>query len=207
MKRIECGTLQSQGHAKIFSSCAHEALDIMPSNQNKSHAVMAQRHEALDSLDDFPTPPWATRALMEHIRWASRGSCLEPACNAGHMSKVLMEYFEGAIPMKLIDNMARDLMDRNDPTDIVTKAAVVTSIIKNKTQAAEVRVTINNSRVRLRVSNNLLKDHGIKKFGESQRVKFHDILVKIADRFKDDYENDYENLITKLNDRIDDLLA
>lgn len=122
-------------------------------------------------------------------------------------AEVLMEYFEGAIPMKLIDNMARDLMDRNDPTDIVTKAAVVTSIIKNKTQAAEVRVTINNSRVRLRVSNNLLKDHGIKKFGESQRVKFHDILVKIADRFKDDYENDYENLITKLNDRIDDLLA
>ena len=35
--------------------------------QNTSHAVMAQRSEAKDSLDDFPTPPWATRALFEHI--------------------------------------------------------------------------------------------------------------------------------------------
>ena len=35
--------------------------------QNLSHAVMAQRHEAKDSLDDFPTPPWATRALLERV--------------------------------------------------------------------------------------------------------------------------------------------
>ena len=28
--------------------------------QNTSHAVMAQRTEAKDSLDNFPTPPWAT---------------------------------------------------------------------------------------------------------------------------------------------------
>ena len=28
---------------------------------------MAQRVESKDSLDDFPTPPWATRALIEHI--------------------------------------------------------------------------------------------------------------------------------------------
>lgn len=35
--------------------------------QNTSHAVMAQRYEAADSPDDFPTPPWATRALIEHV--------------------------------------------------------------------------------------------------------------------------------------------
>jgi hypothetical protein len=35
--------------------------------QNRSHAVMAQRIEAADSPDDFPTPPWATRGLMEHV--------------------------------------------------------------------------------------------------------------------------------------------
>ena len=35
--------------------------------QNTSHAVMAQRIEAADSPDDFPTPPWATRALIEHV--------------------------------------------------------------------------------------------------------------------------------------------
>ena len=61
--------------------------------QNTSHAVMAQRAEAKDSLDDFPTPPWATRALIEHVLDSPRRlegqSCLEPACGHGHMSKVL----------------------------------------------------------------------------------------------------------------------
>jgi len=64
--------------------------------QNKSHAVMAQRSEAKDSLDDFPTPPWATRALIEHVLPGSELSelkCLEPACGVGHMAKVLNEYF------------------------------------------------------------------------------------------------------------------
>jgi hypothetical protein len=58
---------------------------------------MAQRVEPKDSLDDFPTPPWATRALVEHIlddkKKLASLSCLEPACGAGHMAKVLREYF------------------------------------------------------------------------------------------------------------------
>lgn len=64
--------------------------------QNTSHAVMAQRSEARDSPDDFPTPPWATRALLEHVICDSDlsvMSCLEPACGAGHMAKVLKEKF------------------------------------------------------------------------------------------------------------------
>ncbi len=65
--------------------------------QNTSHAVMAQRHEPMNSRDDFPTPPWATRALIEHALPNSgnldKQSCLEPACGAGHMAKVLVEYF------------------------------------------------------------------------------------------------------------------
>ena len=65
--------------------------------QNTSHAVMAQRTEAADSPDDFPTPPWATRALIEHVLEDKKGlakmTCLEPACGAGHMAKVLAEYF------------------------------------------------------------------------------------------------------------------
>jgi hypothetical protein len=64
--------------------------------QNTSHAVMAQRTEAKDSPDDFPTPPWATRALLEHVvdkKSIAGQSCLEPACGAGHMAKVLAEYF------------------------------------------------------------------------------------------------------------------
>src|SRR4051794_40111872 len=65
--------------------------------QNTSHAVMAQRVEPADSSDDFPTQPWATRALIEHVideKDCLRGkSCLEPACGAGHMAKALAEYF------------------------------------------------------------------------------------------------------------------
>lgn len=65
--------------------------------QNTSHAVMAQRTEPADSADDFPTPPWATRALIEHVIGDVAGlgslSCLEPACGRGHMATPLAEYF------------------------------------------------------------------------------------------------------------------
>ena len=58
---------------------------------------MAQRIEAADSPDDFPTPPWATRALIEHVldrKSLSKLTALEPACGAGHMAKVLKSYFK-----------------------------------------------------------------------------------------------------------------
>ncbi|KJS08565.1 MAG: methyltransferase [Hoeflea sp. BRH_c9] len=65
--------------------------------QNTSHAVMAQRNEPADSPDDFPTPPWATRSLIEHVIGAEDArtlTCLEPACGRGYMSRPLSEYFE-----------------------------------------------------------------------------------------------------------------
>ena len=70
--------------------------------QNTSHAVMQQRHETHDSLDDFPTPPWATRALMEHVikphclseRAGRPFTVWEPACNRGYMARPLKEYFD-----------------------------------------------------------------------------------------------------------------
>lgn len=68
--------------------------------QNTSHAVMQQRRESLDSLDDFPTPPWATRALIKHVirplmprRDLTRDTAWEPSCNRGYMSKALGETF------------------------------------------------------------------------------------------------------------------
>ena len=65
--------------------------------QNRSHAVMAQRTESADNADNFPTPPWATRALLEHVI-ADRGpfngqTCVESACGAVHMANPLAEYF------------------------------------------------------------------------------------------------------------------
>ena len=68
--------------------------------QNKSHAVMAQRSETKASLDNFPTPPWATRALFEHVLFMHElhnQTCLEPACGAGHMSKVHKDYFSEVV--------------------------------------------------------------------------------------------------------------
>lgn len=65
-------------------------------SQNTSSAVMAQRHEARDSLDFFPTPPWATRALLGDVLDISRGvlTAWEPACGEGHMVRPLAEYFK-----------------------------------------------------------------------------------------------------------------
>jgi hypothetical protein len=65
-------------------------------SQNTSSAVMQQRSEPHDSLEDFPTQPWATRALCEHVLSASRlkaTSVWEPACNRGHMTDALEDYF------------------------------------------------------------------------------------------------------------------
>jgi len=61
--------------------------------QNTSTAVMQRRVEPHDSLDDFPTPPWATRALCEQIDCAGL-TVREPAANRGHMVKPLSEYFD-----------------------------------------------------------------------------------------------------------------
>jgi hypothetical protein len=65
--------------------------------QNTSTAVMQRRVEAHDSLDDFPTPPWATRALCEKLELELDHKQLlsvnEPAANRGHMVKPLLEYF------------------------------------------------------------------------------------------------------------------
>ena len=68
-----------------------------PMTQNRSTAVMQRRHEAVRSLDDFPTPPWATRALCEHLQADGHALdsmvCREPAANRGYMVRPLSEHF------------------------------------------------------------------------------------------------------------------
>lgn len=64
-------------------------------SQNTSSAVMAQRSEPADSLDDFPTPPWGGRALAEHVlgRVALAGKTVwEPAVNRGYLKRGLDNY-------------------------------------------------------------------------------------------------------------------
>lgn len=56
-------------------------------------SVVARRSEPVDSLDYFPTPPWATRAMMAHMSgWICGDETIwEPACGEGHMAAVLAE--------------------------------------------------------------------------------------------------------------------
>lgn len=56
---------------------------------------MQQRTEPHNSLDDFPTPPWATRALCDwdRFQFIPHTTCREPAANRGHMVRPLSEYF------------------------------------------------------------------------------------------------------------------
>lgn len=61
-----------------------------------NYAVASKRLSNKESLDDFPTPPWAARALVEHVIGPERVSdlsCWEPAANRGYMAKALKEYF------------------------------------------------------------------------------------------------------------------
>lgn len=58
------------------------------------------RVQAAGDRDFSPTPPWATRALIEHVfaYLERRGHCKfqtawEPACGEGHIAEVLSEYF------------------------------------------------------------------------------------------------------------------
>lgn len=66
--------------------------------QNRSSAVMQQRKEAHNSLDDFPTPPWATRAVIEYLRRIHEGplsrlTARDPCANRGHMVRPMLESF------------------------------------------------------------------------------------------------------------------
>lgn len=84
--------------------------------QNRSSAVMQQRRDkAKASLDDFPTPPWATRAVIRHAivpRVRAAGGCslgfggqtaADPCCNRGHMVRPLLDAFPRVLATDIAD--------------------------------------------------------------------------------------------------------
>lgn len=82
-------------HDRVVSGRA-KIVDVAPIGG--ARAIMGSRAEPDDSLDFFPTPPWATRALFEHAvpRLSVDlpiNSAWEPACGEGHIAEVLREYF------------------------------------------------------------------------------------------------------------------
>src|SRR6185369_6866173 len=75
-----------------------------------SRAIMNSRHEPDDSLDYFPTPPWATRALFEHVfahlgckQHCQRQTAWEPAWGEGQIGEVLCEYFKAVFATDIHD--------------------------------------------------------------------------------------------------------
>lgn len=67
-----------------------------PHIPNTSAAVMNRRQEPPNGLDYFPTPPWATRALLERLGGKAALKKLrawEPAAGEGHMARPMREYF------------------------------------------------------------------------------------------------------------------
>lgn len=75
---------------------------------NGNRAIMSSRQEPDASLDFFPTPPWATRALVEKVfpRFAidiPRLALWEPACGEGHMAEVLREYCADVLATDIFD--------------------------------------------------------------------------------------------------------
>lgn len=76
---------------------------------NGARAIMGSRREPPDSLDYFPTPPWATRAFCHHVMpacgfMAQRfGVVWEPAAGEGHIAEVLAEYADEVVESDIND--------------------------------------------------------------------------------------------------------
>jgi hypothetical protein len=97
----------------------------MPAIQQKARpsgsvAVMNQRIEPLDSLDDFPTPPWATRALIERVLkprglYHREQLVWEPACGRGIMSAVLREFYPRTVTSDIAPDKYPDYRDHTLP--------------------------------------------------------------------------------------------
>lgn len=99
---------QALDRGELAVSAAEEIARLPPEAQpeaivkalpNGARNIMASRKHPKDDLDFSPTPPSATRALIQYvfptmkISHASLTSVHEPACGEGHMAEVLREFF------------------------------------------------------------------------------------------------------------------
>ena len=115
--------------------------------QNKSHAVMGQRTEKRASLDDFPTPPWAVRALLMHVLvpmvdCQPKHMVSEPACGRGDMSDALREYFGSTQATDIKDYGYAGMQRKADYRDMDTPFPIVDWTITNPPfNAAEAFIT------------------------------------------------------------------
>lgn len=88
--------------------------------KNTSSAVMQQRNADADPFDFYPTPCWATRALLEKIEssdCARTMTVMEPACGLGYMTRPLTEFFETVLSMDIQDMGQEIVKDYLTPPD------------------------------------------------------------------------------------------
>ncbi|MFC0243650.1 hypothetical protein [Rhodopseudomonas telluris] len=98
---VEQGQLAVSAAEKIARLPDDEQREAVAKLPSGSRSIMASRQEPDDGLDYFPTPPWATRALVEvvlkrsgHAASLHAQTAWEPACGEGHMAEVLCDYFK-----------------------------------------------------------------------------------------------------------------
>ena len=95
---------------------------------NGARSVMGSRQEPDDSLDYFPTPPWATRALFEcvfpHLNIINIYSISDPCCGEGHMAEVFREYVtdDAVFASDIFDYGYGKVGDFLDPLDPLGRA-------------------------------------------------------------------------------------
>ena len=98
-----------RGHDRVTADILKQKTGDRPRARNRS--------ELDDSLDYFPTPPWATRALMDHVlagRFLSplpSAKIWEPACGEGHMALILEEYSRGVFASDIHDYCGNNIRD------------------------------------------------------------------------------------------------
>lgn len=97
----------------------------------------SQRYEPQESLDFFPTPPWATRALCEWLKTKAPiqyQSVWEPCCGSGDMARPLSEYFQWVMASDIEDRGFGGLLDFFKATDDLQFDWVITNPPFNKSE-------------------------------------------------------------------------
>jgi hypothetical protein len=105
----------------------------MAIDMKNTYAVKAQSNSSKEELDDYPTPPWATRALMEHVissEFFKGQICWEPAANRRFMSRPLMEYFDYVMESDINNYGENNVVDFLE-TEIDRTNATINWIITN----------------------------------------------------------------------------
>lgn len=111
-------------------------------NLNGGFKPTAKRFADLDGPDFFPTPEWATYALLDNEQFA--GDIWEPACGDGSMARVLATHGNRVVSSDLYDRGFGEV-----GVDFLTSERQADNIVTNPPyNAAEgfVKVGVKNSR-------------------------------------------------------------